>query len=74
MNRSYEDTVIVECTNNDKAVTADVMAFVEGKYLTVALNTVRVNLQYNAKHNNYVGVMSGLEFQSSGPKTLGYYR
>jgi len=70
--KSYERTAVVECIDNSKKVDADVLAFVEGKYLTVALNTVRVNLQYNQKYNNYIGAMGGLEFQSSGPKTLGY--
>lgn len=74
MNKSYERTAIVECIDNDKAVEADVLGFVEGKYLTVALNTVRVNLQYNEKHSNYLGSLGGLEFRSTGPKTLGYYR
>lgn len=74
MNRSYERTAIVECIDNNKIVEADIINFVEGKYLTVSLNTVRVNLQYNSNFNNYIGAMGGLEFQSAGPKTLGYYR
>jgi hypothetical protein len=72
--KSYERTTTVKCIDNNKLVEADVITYVEGKFLTVSLNTVRVNLQYNQKYNNYIGAMGGLEFQSTGPKALGYYR
>ena len=72
--KSYERTTTVECIDNNKLVEADVITYVEGKYLTVSLNTVRVNLQYNQKYNNYIGAMGGLEFQSTGPEAIGYYR
>ena len=72
--KSYERTTTVECIDNNKLVEADVITYVEGKFLTVSLNTVRVNLQYNQKYKNYIGAMGGLEFQSTGPKALGYYR
>ena len=72
--KSYERTTTVECIDNNKLVEADVITFVEGKYLTVALNTVRVNLQFNERYKIYIGSMGGLEFQSTGPKALGYYR
>jgi hypothetical protein len=74
MNKSYDRTAVVECIDNDKSIDADVLTFVEGKYLTVAINTVKVNLQYNQKHSNYIGSLGGLEFRSVGPRTLGYYR
>ena len=72
--KSYERTAVVECIDNNNLVDADVITYVECKYLTVSLNTVRVNLQYNQKYKNYIGAMGGLEFQSTGPKALGYYR
>jgi hypothetical protein len=74
MYKSYDRIAIVECIDNNKTVQADVITFVEGKYLTVSLNTVKVNLQYNSKCNNYIGAMGGLEFQSTGPKILGHHR
>lgn len=74
MRSSYDRTAAVECIDNGKTVDADVITFVEGKYLTVSINTVRVNLQYNSRYNNYIGSMSGMEFQSNGPKLLGRYR
>ncbi len=74
MYSSFDRTAVVECIDNGKTVEADVITFVEGKYLTVALNTVRVNLQCNERYKIYIGSMSGLEFQSAGPKLLGKYR
>ncbi len=74
MYSSFDRTAVVECIDNGNTVEADVITFVEGKYLTVALNTVRVNLQFNERYKIYIGSMSGLEFQSSGPKLLGKYR
>ncbi len=74
MYSSFDRTAVVECIDNGNTVEADVITFVEGKYLTVALNTVRVNLQFNERYKIYIGSMSGLEFQSQGPKLLGKYR
>ena len=74
MYSSFDRTAVVECIDNGNTVEADVITFVEGKYLTVALNTVRVNLQFNERYKIYIGSMGGLEFQSTGPKALGYYR
>jgi hypothetical protein len=73
MSNAYDRVASVECIDNGKFVEADVISFVEGKYLTVSLNTVRVNLQYNSRYKNYIGSMGGMEFQSSGPKFLGKY-
>jgi len=74
MYSSFDRTAVVECIDNGNTVEADVITFVEGKYLTVALNTVRVNLQFNERYKIYIGSMGGLEFQSTGPKLLGKYR
>jgi hypothetical protein len=46
---------------------ADVLSFVEGKFLTVSLNTIRVNLQYNNSKKCYIGSAAGLEFQAFSP-------
>ena len=74
MRSSYDRIAVVECIDNGNKVDADVITFVEGKYLTVSINTIRINLQYNNRYNNYIGSMSGMEFQSTGPKLLGKYR
>lgn len=50
----------VYCTDKEKFVEADILNIVEGKFIEVALNTVKVRLTYNK--NDYVGSMAGLEF------------
>jgi len=50
----------VYCTDKDKFVDADVLNIREGQFVEVALNTVKVRLNYNK--NDYVGSMAGLEF------------
>jgi hypothetical protein len=44
------------------------------EYMSVYLNTVKINLQYDSKTELYIGKMAGLEFGSKGPKKLGHYR
>lgn len=69
MRDSYFSTnAQVTCTDNGKTMEADVVDFRQGVYLVVSVSTVRVNLQYDAKHQHYVGNMSGLEFVSFGPE------
>lgn len=67
----YADETLIECTDNGKSVTADVDNFQPGVYLSVIMNTVKVNLQYQEKFDQYVGGMGGLEFVSKGPKRIG---
>jgi hypothetical protein len=50
----------VYCTDKDKFVDADVLNIREGQFVEIALNTVKVRLNYNK--NDYVGSMAGLEF------------
>jgi predicted transcriptional regulator len=59
----------VTCTDNNHTVIADVRDYKQNVYLSVLINTVSVNMQYNSKHDNYVGHMAGMEFVSDGPKT-----
>ena len=74
MKEVYAQEVLVECTDNGKSITADVDNFQPGRYLSVIMNTVKVNLKYQDKFDHYVGSMGGLEFLSKGPKTVGTYR
>lgn len=67
----FESVVDVSCTDNGKTISADVIEFNEGKYMSVSLNTVRVSLQYNSKFNEYVGSMGGMEFIAKAPKRVG---
>jgi hypothetical protein len=50
----------VYCTDKDKFVDADVLNIREGQFVEIALNTVKIRLNYNK--NDYVGSMAGLEF------------
>jgi len=59
--------VSVKCLDNGNTMDADVLSFVEGKFLTVSLNTIRVNLQYNNSKKCYIGSAAGLEFQAFSP-------
>ena len=74
MREVYAQETLVECVDNGKSITVIVDNFQPGKYLSVIMNTVKVNLQYQDKHDRYVGSMGGLEFISKGPKTVGSYR
>jgi hypothetical protein len=74
MHSWHDQTVLVKCLDNGKVVESDVISYVEVKFLTVALKTVRVNLQYNSKQKCYIGSTAGLEFQSAGPSFNGVSR
>ena len=74
MNESYAKECIVECTDNGKTLKVETGDFKPESFLTVYMNTVKVNLQYDTKHKIYVGSMAGLEFITEGPKLVGSYR
>jgi hypothetical protein len=74
MNDIYAKECIIECVDNGKTMEADIENFHKGKFLSVYVNTVRVNLQYDTRTNVYVGSMAELEFISEGPKLLGRHR
>lgn len=67
MSDCYDQVALVKCLDNGMIVEADVLNWAEGKFLTVAIRTVRVNLQYNNSKKCYIGSTAGLEFQSDGP-------
>jgi hypothetical protein len=50
----------VHCTDKEKFVDADILNVREKQFVEVAMNTVKVRLNYNK--NDYVGSMAGLEF------------
>lgn len=52
--------VRVYCTDKDRFVDADILNVREGQFVEVAMNTVKVRLNYIKKE--YVGSMAGLEF------------
>ena len=50
MNESYAKECLVECTDNGKTLTVETGDFKPESFLTVYMNTVKVNLQYDTKH------------------------
>ena len=74
MNETYAPKCQVQCVENGITVEADVERYNKEQYLSVYMNTVKVNLQYDMKTKSYIGSMAGLEFISNGPKLLGHYR
>lgn len=73
-NDIYDDHMSVTCTDTGKTVKALVTEFVPGKVATCHLANNKIVMYYNSKHKQYQGSMSGLEFTTQGPKTLGQYR
>ena len=74
MNEVYTTECQIECIDNGKVMEGEVDVFKKGKYLSVYVNTVKVNLQYSVLQDKYIGSMGELEFISQGPKLLGRYR
>ena len=68
----YDTEVSVKCTDNGRSLTADVIEFNPGVYMSVSLSKVKVNLQYSSKFDEYVGSMGGLEFIAKSPKRLDF--
>ncbi len=66
----YEDRVEVNCTDTGVDVMADVIMFNPNSTLSVAVQGMKILLNYNAQHGVYIGSSAGLEFQSKGPKAL----
>lgn len=66
MNKYIAETCEVTCENNSKKVTADILSFTEGKFLSVSLNkSIKLNLQWNGRI--YEGKQGGMSFISTGP-------
>jgi len=57
---------MVTCTDNGKTTEAYLDRYVEGKYMDVIINTVRLKLVYTGKI--YAGNMAGLEFTAKDPE------
>ena len=67
----YEDHCSVKNVASGKSVEAEILAFNEGRNLTVVLNkSVKVLMTWNGRM--YEGRMAGMDFTSSGPKGKQY--
>jgi hypothetical protein len=67
----YEQTTSVLCSDTDKTIQADVIAFVPGKKLTVSINrSIKMEMMYQERNKLYIANQTGLEFVSKGPKEI----
>jgi len=67
----YESTCDVIQESTKRTVKAEVMAFNEGRNLTVVMNkSVKLLMSWNGKA--YEGRMAGMDFISNGPKGQKY--
>jgi hypothetical protein len=62
------EKITVTCTDNDQTHEAYLDRYVEGKYMDVIINTVRVRLVKGRRM--YVGNMAGYEFTAQDPEVL----
>ena len=61
-----EDTCEIICEDNGRKMVADILAFKEGQYLTVAVEkSLKIELRWNRKI--YEGYMGKMSFVSDGP-------
>jgi hypothetical protein len=62
----HDDVCKVLCEDNDKTLTAEVLEFKEGKFLSVSIQrTLKINLNWNGRI--YEGRSGKLSFVSEGP-------
>ncbi len=66
----YYKPVEVLCEDNGRIVEGDVVNYVKGEYMTVALNGMSLSMQYNTKRNAYRASMSGLDFEAKDPESF----
>jgi hypothetical protein len=62
------EKITVTCTDNDQTHEAYLQKYVEGQYMDVIINTVRVRLIKGSRI--YVGNMAGYEFTAKDPELL----
>jgi hypothetical protein len=62
----YSDNCSVKNVNSGKSIDAEIMAFNEGRNLTVVMNkSVKLLMTWNGRC--YEGRMAGMDFSSAGP-------
>lgn len=66
---SYSDKCKVTAVASNKTMDAEVMAFHEGRNLTLALNkSVKLSMTWNGKC--FEGSTAGMDFESNGPAII----
>lgn len=68
----YSDKCTVKAVASGKEMSADVIAFHDKRNLTVAVNTVKLLMNWNGRV--YEGRMAGMDFESTGPKAITQYK
>lgn len=69
----YEETCVLENTDRGRKFEADVVNFNPQKNIACVIEGgVEIRLQYDNKHDQYVGSMAGFEFTTRGPKGIRY--
>jgi len=68
MQIEFEGKCDLHCTDNDKNVLAEVVDLKPEMYLTVYVADSKIVMQYNKRHNVYIGSLLGREFTTQGPK------
>ena len=70
---NYEDTCTLYNTDKGKTINADIVEFrYQEKMVCNIQNGIEIRLNYNSKHDEYVGSMAGLEFTTKGPRVGKY--
>lgn len=65
----HSDTVEIECLDNGKKVTADVIDYHHQKKMSVSVDkNIKLVLSFNTNKNKYFGKLGSLEFVSNGPE------
>jgi hypothetical protein len=68
----FSDKCTVKAVASGKIMDADVIAFHDKRNLTVAVNTVKLLMNWNGRV--YEGRMAGMDFESTGPKAITKYK
>ena len=64
----HDDHVVVHCTDKNKDMKVEVVGFQPEKFLKVNIVGNDIHMNYNEKHDEYVGSAVGLEFVTKGPE------
>jgi hypothetical protein len=70
--KTVAQTCMVTCIDNGKSMEAHVLSFRPGEFLSVAIETIKINLRYAG--TGYVGSMGNLTLTSIGPQVITYRR
>jgi hypothetical protein len=67
----HSDKCTIKAVASNRTMEADVIALHDKRNLTVAVNTVKLMMNWNGRV--YEGRMAGMDFESDGPKLITTY-